>query len=80
MMSTMGFKKIEVARGLDRVTNYINKGPLVPFSREGGGGWGWSKRVPPQKILKFQSAKNANFSFLGTKCENKRVCFSFKKM
>ena len=31
-------KKIEVARGLDRVTDYINKGPLVPFSRGGGGG------------------------------------------
>ena len=80
MMSTRGFKKIEVARGLDRVTNYINKGPLVPFSGGGGGGWGWSKRVPPQKILKFQSPENAIFSFLGTKCENKRVCFSFKKM
>ena len=69
--------KIEVASGLNRVTDCINKGPLVPFSRKGGEG---SKRVPPQKILKFQSPKNAIFSFLGTKCENKRVCFSFKKM
>ena len=34
-MSTRASKKIEVARGLDRVTDYINKGPLVPFS--GGG-------------------------------------------
>ena len=39
-----------------------------------------SKRVPPQKILKFQSPKNAIFSVLGTKFENKRACFSFKKM
>ena len=35
-MSTRVSKKIEVARGLDRVTDYVNKGPLVPFS--GGGG------------------------------------------
>ena len=30
--------KIEVARGMDRVTDCINKGPLVPFSRGRGGG------------------------------------------
>ena len=42
--------KIEVASGLNRVTDCINKGPLVPFSKGGGGG---SKRVPPQKILTF---------------------------
>ena len=29
--------KIEVASDLDRVTNCINKGPLVPFSSGGGG-------------------------------------------
>ena len=32
--------KIEVASGMDRVTDCINKGPLVPFSRGGGGGGG----------------------------------------
>ena len=32
--------KMEVASGLDRVTDRINKGPLVPFSRGGGGGGG----------------------------------------
>ena len=32
--------KIEVASGMDRVTDCINKGPLVPFSRGGGGGAG----------------------------------------
>ena len=51
-----------------RVTDGINKGPLVPFS----GGGGRSKRVPPQK--------NAIFSILGTKFENKRACFSFKEI
>ena len=44
--------KIVVASGLDRVTDCINKGPLVPFSRGGGGG---SKRVPPPK--KFEISK-----------------------
>ena len=63
--------KIEVASGLDRVTDCINKGLLVPFS---GGGEG-SKRVPRQKILKFQSPKNAIFSVQGTKFEDKRPCF-----
>ena len=29
----------------------------------------------PQKILKFQSPKNAIFSVLGTKFEDKRACF-----
>ena len=66
-----------MASSLDRLTDCINKGPLVPFSGGGGGG---SKHVPPQKILKFQSPKNAIFSVLGTKFENKRACFSFKKM
>ena len=70
--------KIEEASGLDRVTNCINKGPLVPFSR--GGGEGGFKRVPPQKILKFQSPKNVIFSVLGTKFEGKKACFLFKKM
>ena len=68
--------KIEVVSSLGRVTDCINKGPLVPFSRGGGG----SKHVRPQKILKFQSPKNAIFSILGAKFEDKRVCFSFKKM
>jgi len=43
-----------------------------------GGGWGgdeWFKHVLPQKILKFQSPKNAIFSVLGTKFEDKRTCF-----
>ena len=70
--------KIEVASSLDRVIDCINQGPLVPFSMGGRGGE--SKRVPAQKILKFQSPKNAIFSVLGTKLENKRACFSFKKM
>ena len=70
--------KLEVASGLDRVTDFINKGPLVPFSRAGRDGT--SKRVLPQKVLKFQSPKNVIFSVLGTKFEDKRACFSFKKM
>ena len=72
--------KIEVARGMDRVTDCINKGPLVPFSRGGWGGEVRSKHVPPQKILKFQSPKKGIFSILGTKFEDKRACFSFTKV
>ena len=72
--------KIEVASGMDRVTDCINKGPLVPFSRGGGGREGGSKHVPPQKILKFQSPKKGIFSILGTKFEDKRACFSFTKV
>ena len=34
--------KIVVASGLDRVTDCINKGLLVPFSGGGGGGGGLS--------------------------------------
>ena len=62
--------KIEVVSGLDRVTD-------CTFSRGEGGR---SKRVPPQKLLKFQSPKNAIFSVLGTTFKDKRECFSFKKM
>ena len=40
--------KIEEASSLGRVTDCINKGPVVPFSRGGGGG---SKCNPPHKIL-----------------------------
>ena len=68
--------KLEVASGLNRVTNCI-KGSLVPFSRRGGGR---SKCVLPQKILKFQSPKNVIFSVLGTIFEDKGACFSFKKL
>ena len=70
--------KIEVASGLDRVTNCINKGLLVPSSRWRGGGR--SKCILPLNILKFQSPKNAIFGVLGTKFEEKRACFSLKKM
>ena len=59
--------KIEVASGLDRVTDCMNKGPLVPFSRGGRGG------------LSAFRPRNF-FSVLGTKCEDKRACFSFKKI
>ena len=69
--------KIEEVSGLDRVTDCINKGPLVPFSR--GEGEGLSA-FRPRKNLKFQSPKNAIFSVLGTKFEDRRACFSFKKM
>ena len=77
---TGGFNK--VASGLDRVSDCINQEQLVPFSCGGGGGRGRSKRIPPQKSLKFQSPKNAIFNVLGTKFEDKRVgfFFSFKKI
>ena len=55
--------KIEVASSLDRVTNCINKGLVVPLSWGGGR----SKHVPPWKILKFQSPKNVIFSVPGAK-------------
>ena len=34
-----------------------------------------SKRIPPQKSLKFQSPENTIFGLLGTKFEDKRACF-----
>ena len=74
--------KIAVASDLDRVTDCINKGPLVPFSRgRGGGGWweGSSKCILPQKILKFQGPRNAIFNVLGTKFEDKRACFIIRE-
>ena len=69
--------KIKEASNLGRVTNCINKGPLVPFSREEGGG-GVKVHSAPENF-EFQK-KNVIFSVLGTKFENKRTCFSFKKM
>ena len=33
--------KTEVASGLDRVTDCINKGPLASFLVKGGGGGSW---------------------------------------
>ena len=67
--------KIEQASSLGRVTDCINKGPLVPFSREGGG----VKVHSAPENFEFQK-KNVIFSVLGTKFENKRTCFSFTKM
>ena len=52
--------KIEVATGLDRVTDCTNKGLLVPLFYKGGGR-GRSKCIPPQKILNFKALK-CNFS------------------
>ena len=54
--------KIEVATGLDRVTDCTNKGLLVPFSR--GGGEGEVKVHSARENFKFQSPKNAIFSVL----------------
>ena len=68
--------KIEEASSLGRVTDCINKGPLVPFSRGGEGG-GVKVHSAPEN---FELQKNVIFSVLGTKFENKRTCFSFKKM
>ena len=63
-MSTRGFKKIEVARGLDRVTNYINKGPLVPFS--GGGRWlGVVKACSAPANFEISKPEKCDFQFFG---------------
>ena len=64
-MSTMGFKKIEVARGLDRVTNYINKGPLVPFSREGGWWLGVVKACSAPENFEISKREKCEFQFFG---------------
>ena len=48
--------KIEVASGLDRVTDCINEGPLVPFSSGGGVGGGLSAFRPP-KFWNFKAPK-----------------------
>ena len=54
--------KIEVATGLDRVTDCTNKGLLVPLFYKGGGGGGQSAFRPEN--FTFQSPKNAIFSVL----------------
>ena len=59
--------KIEEASSLGRVTDCINKGPLG----------GVKVHSAPEN---FELQKNVIFSVLGTKFENKRTCFSFKKM
>ena len=65
-MSTRGFKKIEVARGLDRVTNYINKGPLVPFSGGGGGRWlGVVKACSAPENFEISKPEKCDFQFFG---------------
>ena len=64
-MSTRGFKKIEVARGLDRVTNYINKGPLVPFSGGGGGGLGGVKACSAPENFEISKPEKCDFQFFG---------------
>ena len=42
--------KIEVASSLDRVTDCINKGPLVPLFYKGGGGGGGQSAFRPRKF------------------------------
>ena len=57
--------KIEVATGLDRVTDCTNKGLLVPLFYKGGeGGEGEVKVHSAPENFKFQSPKNAIFSVL----------------
>ena len=56
--------KIEVATGLDRVTDCTNKGLLVPLFYKGGGGEGEVKVHSAPEDFKFQSPKNAIFSVL----------------
>ena len=70
--------KIEVASRYGQSNRLYQQGVVGPLFWGGGGGV--SKRVSPQKILKFQSPKIAIFSVLGTKFADKRACFSFKKM
>ena len=55
--------KIEVATGLDRVTDCTNKGLLVPLFYKGGGE-GEVKVHSALENFKFQSPKNAIFSVL----------------
>ena len=55
--------KIEVASSLDRVTDCINKGPLVPLFYKGGGEGEVKVHSAPENF-KFQSPKNAIFSVL----------------
>ena len=69
--------KIEVASRYGQSNRLYQQGVVGPLFWGGGG---VSKRVSPQKILKFQSPKIAIFSVLGTKFADKRACFSFKKM
>ena len=65
----------EVASSLNRVTDCINKRPLVPFFLGCGGRGGGSGGVFPQSILEFQSPKMPFPVFQGLNWEQKSVFF-----
>ena len=62
--------KIEVASSLDRVTDCTIGPPFL-------GGEGRSNCVPPQKMLKSQSPKNAIFSILDVRTTDVHSCNIF---
>ena len=68
----------EVASSLNRVTDCINKRPLVPFFLGCGGRGGGSGGVFPQSILEFQSPKMPFPVFQGLNWEQKSVFHSRK--
>ena len=71
--------KIGVARvGLNRVTDCINKRPLVPLSR-GEGGRRLSVRVLLQKILNLQSPKMLFSASWGLNLRTKECVFHSRK-
>ena len=74
--------KIEVASDLDRVTDCINKGPLVPFSRGGGGegGRGFIIVYCPRKCLNFKVLEMQFSTFWGLNLRTKERVLSFEKM
>ena len=71
--------KIEVASGLDRVTDCINKGPLVPFSGGRGVGWGGQSAFRPRKFWNFKALKMRFSAFWGLNLRTKESVFHSRK-
>ena len=66
--------KIEVASGMDRVTDCINKGPLVPFSRGEG-----LSAFHPRKFWNFKALKKRFLAFWGLNLRTKGRVFHSRK-
>ena len=64
--------KIEVASGLNRVTDCINKGPLVPFSI--------LSALRPRKFLNFKALKMRFSAFWGLNLRTKERVFIQKNV
>ena len=80
MIQVFQKKKNEVASGLDIVTNCINKGPMVTFSRGGGGGGAEGlSAFRPRIFRNFKALKMRFSAFWGLHLRTKQRVFHSRK-